>query len=276
MNKFLLLLSLSVTYGRTSFCQQQPYRYTAEVTYSLIFQPDSTDKKSVESEYETLFVGEGQSIFCASKYLLMDSAIASEAAKGNKLGPSMGFFQANGTHNYLVIFKSDSGIVTYDQVARFIPSIYRYTESKTQLKWKILPDTLSIGGIPCQRAETNFGDRRWIAWFAPSIPINDGPYKFCGLPGLILQINDEKQYWNFTLAKLAKADTSLKINFLNHLPEPIKDKNEFFSKKKYSRDNRFELSKLRGMKFSNEEYYIKYYRQLAEKDNNWIELYKGN
>lgn len=269
------LFGMFLAFSSNILGQQQPYHYTIQATYNMVSQPDSTDKKSVESEFETLLVGEGQSLFCASRYLVMDSAISSELSKGNSFGPSMSFFEANGTHNNLVVFKTDSDIITYDKIARFIPSVYRYSESKAELKWDIRPDTLSVGGIVCQRAETNFGNRKWIAWFALSIPINDGPYKFCGLPGLILQVNDEQQYWNFTLARLKKSDTNLKITFLNKIPEPIKDKNAFFSKRKYSRDNRFEIMKLTGSKFSNEGYYIKYYKQLAAKDNNWIELYKG-
>lgn len=273
--KLLTLACVWVSVTGTVFAQQQPYRYNIEVTYKMTFQPDSTDKSSVENEFVSLFIGKEQSVFCASRYLLMDSAIMSEAAKGNAMGPSMGFFQANGTHNNQVIFKTASEIITSDKITRFLPDVYRYTEPKDQFAWSILPDTLSIGGLVCQRAEATFGNRKWIAWFAPGIPVSDGPYKFQGLPGLILHINDEQQYWNFNLVSLKKTDTLLKINFLNKIPQPIKDKNEFLAQRRHSVDNRFQLMKLRGWKWGNEESAIKNYKDLAKKDNNWIELYKS-
>ena len=237
-------------------------------------QPDSTDKKSVETEYMTLLSGQEQSLFCATRYLLMDSAITAESAKGNNLGPSMGFFQANGTHNSLVIFKDTNSIITYNNASRFIvpATIYRYTEPKAELHWTILEDTLSIGSVRCQKATVNFGNRNWIAWFAPSIPISDGPYKFCGLPGLIFRIYDAQQYWNFDLVTLNNKSTTLKINFLNKIPKPIKDKQAYLALKKYSRDNRFQLNLLNGDKFSDPAAFIKQYEQEAKKDNNWIEL----
>lgn len=239
-------------------------------------QLDSTDKESVESEYMTLLSGQEQSLFCATRYLLMDSAITAESAKGNNMGPSMGFFQANGTHNSLVIFKDTSSIITYNNASRFIvpATIYRYTEPKTQLNWTILNDTLLIGNVRCQKATVTFGNRNWIAWFAPSIPVSDGPYKFCGLPGLIFRIYDVQQYWNFDLVTLSNKSTTLKIGFLNKVPKPIKDKEAYFVLKKYNRDNRFQLKLLSGAKFSDPAAWRKEYEQEARKDNNWIELLK--
>ena len=58
------------------------------------------------------------------------------------------------------------------------------------LKWNILADFTSILGYDVQKATTEFGGRKWIAWFAKEIPIQSGPYKFFGLPGLILKIED--------------------------------------------------------------------------------------
>jgi GLPGLI family protein len=52
------------------------------------------------------------------------------------------------------------------------------------------------------KAELDFeGD---IAWFAEKIPFNDGPYKFKGLPGLILEIEDSKENHIFLLQKIEK------------------------------------------------------------------------
>lgn len=278
MNKLQLTIYILVftlfNFYATALAQKQPYNYQIQAIYKMTSQLDSTDKASVESEYMSLLCGQEQSLFCATRYLVMDSAITAESKRGNNLGPSMGFFQANGTHNSLVIFKDTTNIITFNNVSRFIvpATIYRFTEQKAELNWTILADTMSIGGIRCQKATVNFGNRDWTAWFAPSIPISDGPYKFCGLPGLIFKISDVHQYWNFDLISLNKKNTNLKINFLNKVPKLIKSKEAYLALKKYTRDNRFQLQQLSGSKFSDPAAFMKEYELTAKKDNNWIEL----
>ena len=172
------------------YAQQQPHHYDIEAIYKKTWQPDSTDVKSSKSEFMTLLIGNEQSVFCATQYLVMDSAIAAELKRGNKLGPSFAFFEAQGTRNNLVVFKNKDRIIVYDQIAKFIPTIFQYVEKKPLFDWKITGDTETVAGVHCQKASTVFGNRTWEAWFAPSIPVSDGPYKFYGLPGLIVKIND--------------------------------------------------------------------------------------
>lgn len=274
--KILLWVCIVVFVPAILIAQHQPYNYSLEVIYKMSFQPDSTDSKSIKEEFATLLIGKQQSLFCATQYLVMDSAISSESSKGNKWGPPMSFFVANGTHNSLVIFKTANDIITFDNPCRFVTSdIFSTKELRSAIVWKILNDTMNIGGINCQRAEANFGNRKWIAWFAPSIPVSDGPYKFGGLPGLILRINDFQHYWNFDLASIKQVDKTIKISFWNKIPITLKSKKDFFETKKYMRDNRFQLQELSGDKFSNPAVFKKKFEEQAKKDNNWIELYNG-
>lgn len=59
------------------------------------------------------------------------------------------------------------------------------------LKWNIDAETKIISNIKCQKATTKFRGRNYTAWFAPSIPIQDGPWKLHGCPGLILEAYDD-------------------------------------------------------------------------------------
>lgn len=43
------------------------------------------------------------------------------------------------------------------------------------------------------------GGRQWIAWFTNEIPFQDGPFKFYGLPGLIVKLEDSEDYHKFLL-----------------------------------------------------------------------------
>jgi GLPGLI family protein len=65
-----------------------------------------------------------------------------------------------------------------------------YADTLYPMDWKISQDKKSIDGIDCFKATTIFKGREYIAWYAPSLPIENGPWKLGGLPGLILEAYD--------------------------------------------------------------------------------------
>lgn len=85
-----------------------------------------------------------------------------------------------------------------DFLNRIFADSYSVREDR-KLNWKILPDKEKIGEWEAQKAETDFAGRKWTAWFAQEIPIQDGPYKFYGLPGLIVKLEDQTKTHNFEL-----------------------------------------------------------------------------
>lgn len=70
-------------------------------------------------------------------------------------------------------------------------------ESLPNFKWEILSDTLNILNFRAQKARVNFRGREYFAWFTTDIKISDGPYKFHGLPGLILKIESTDHKYTF-------------------------------------------------------------------------------
>ncbi|MDO5395786.1 MAG: GLPGLI family protein [Bacteroidales bacterium] len=68
-----------------------------------------------------------------------------------------------------------------------------YSDSMPNIEWEFLPDdNTSILGYECSKATTEFAGRQYTAWFTTEIPLPFGPYKFGGLPGLILKIADSE------------------------------------------------------------------------------------
>lgn len=67
-----------------------------------------------------------------------------------------------------------------------------------------MPETTKIGAYKVQKAETDFSGRKWTAWFTQDIPVMDGPYKFSGLPGLIVKVEDAKGDYSFDLKETKK------------------------------------------------------------------------
>lgn len=71
-----------------------------------------------------------------------------------------------------------------------------FSDSVPSLEWRFSDeDTDSIMGYDCRKSTVEFAGRSYTAWFTPEIPLPFGPYKFGGLPGLILRLEDaERQY----------------------------------------------------------------------------------
>ena len=63
-----------------------------------------------------------------------------------------------------------------------------YDESLSEISWEIVGDsTKTILGYDCIMAESDYHGRKWKAWFTMDIPVQDGPWKLHGLPGIILE-----------------------------------------------------------------------------------------
>ncbi|EHG22741.1 hypothetical protein HMPREF9332_01239 [Alloprevotella rava F0323] len=77
--------------------------------------------------------------------------------------------------------------------------VFQYVEDIPDFKWKILSKSKVIMGYNCQCATTTFRGRDYEAWFTADIPLSCGPWKFHGLPGLILEVADVKNEFHFTV-----------------------------------------------------------------------------
>lgn len=75
-------------------------------------------------------------------------------------------------------------------------------EKVPELEWNITQEKKMILGFQCTKAKTKFRCSDYTAWFASDIPISAGPWKISGLPGLILELNNDTVGENFLSTKL--------------------------------------------------------------------------
>jgi GLPGLI family protein len=124
--------------------------------------------------------------------------------------------------NFNIIKKQDSTIF-YEKLGNIFIGYY----DKPKFDWKIINDFKTINDYKCQKAILTFRGRNYIAWFSNDIPINDGPYKFRDLPGLIFEIQDTKNNFFFNLVSFKKQKITVKyteeISFIK--------KENFYTKK---------------------------------------------
>lgn len=171
--------------------------------YQVSIKTDSTDAKSVKTELANLDVSPDKSIFYSDKNFKRDSLFSRMQQTGSfnfdrsqmeGLRSDIDFTVSKDYASQKETFKSRIGRDNYS-----------YEESPA-FNWQILPETVKIGEYKTQKAKTNYGGRIWNAWFTTDVPLQDGPYKFSGLPGLIVKIEDDKGDYSFDLMESKKID----------------------------------------------------------------------
>ncbi|WP_278353456.1 GLPGLI family protein [Chryseobacterium gleum] len=84
---------------------------------------------------------------------------------------------------------------------------YFVVKTNDEMKWQIIQETKEYNGYKLQKASTDFGGRTWNAWFSNEVNIQEGPYKFRGLPGLIFILEDTDQNFVYKLINNEKLTT---------------------------------------------------------------------
>lgn len=202
MKKLLLLF---VLLGTLTFAQNKRFIYE----YKLI--PDSTDVSDVKTEMMYLDTSKDGSKYYSYTVFNSDSIMKADLERQLK---------ATGSINITPPMKKP--VVRYS-VTKIYPDYktfihrrlsmdaYKVSDDR-KIKWKISSEKEKIGEWYAQKAEADFAGRHWTAWFSTEIPIQDGPYKFSGLPGLIVKIEDKTGSHRMELKGIRNITGDLDIN----------------------------------------------------------------
>ena len=213
------------------FLAQLSMAQTSRFVYQVTMKSDSTDKANATIETARLDISPEKSLFYGEGRIKRDSVMQRMRETRN--------FDRNAMQNLrssidYIVEKDLIKNITYFKT-RLGRDQYTYEEDR-KMDWKILPETVKIGEYEAQKAETTFAGRKWYAWFTQDIPFQDGPYKFKGLPGLIVKLEDSNGDYSFDLQQSKKISEF--PNFDNRGGNPIKVKRIDFEKqeKLYRKD----------------------------------------
>lgn len=167
------------------------------VIYELKYKPQINKDFTVENFY--LDIDKKKSVFRSEYNRESDSLV-------NKTG--FGYGSKPTYNNQFDVLKDFSGNTVLKMVTAPMFSDVYYIKPDLYA-WNISAEKMKIGNIECQKAETEYGGRKWTAWFTSSIPLSDGPYVFGQLPGLIVKISDTNENFVFDLIKVKQNNTDL-------------------------------------------------------------------
>lgn len=175
------------------------YAQTHRFIYEVQMKKDSTENLMTKQFYY-LDINPDESIYYAKPYHVQDSIFAATG--------KLEF----GVNKLTDIFRKDLKSQEYESFIMEGFDMYKI-KSKEKQNWKILPQTKTVNNLKQQKAVSSWGGRNWIAWFSPEFPFQEGPYKFGGLPGLIVELKDDKNNFEFRLIRSENiADTHV-VNF---------------------------------------------------------------
>ena len=166
--------------------------------YDYKFVTDSTSLDDVKSELMYLDISSKKSKFYSYTSFKSDSLmrvdlekqLKSTGAINIKLDSRKGEVRYSVTKDF-----ENSKMYLHNRIGR---DAFKVLEDR-YIEWKIFSDRQKIGEFTTQKATTEFAGRKWTAWFTEEIPINEGPYKFKNLPGLIVKLEDDTQSHLFML-----------------------------------------------------------------------------
>lgn len=225
-----------------------------EVYYIKTWVADTLENRSY-TDPMTLRIGKTSAMFYPTKMMWADSLLQTDYTLYEKLHREMNplvqseYKPLGGMEReYLFRNINDGETMIYRVIAG---EHYSYTEPTEMPIWQIQSETKELLGYSCQLASCDFRGRTWYAWFSTDIPINEGPWKLFGLPGLVLEAWDSKKHYAYKAVGLyTKNLQSVGIRlYISGKPYRLKSRQEFLKKmyKEYILgDFAFKMSALHG------------------------------
>ncbi|WP_417431832.1 GLPGLI family protein [Halpernia sp.] len=174
------------------------------ITYNLHYKPSKDfNKFEDESFYLQIDTNSKTSIFKSIGQFKADSILNGSAII------NLSFFKTNQSRFTNTIFYNYSTKILGED-NNFGSQKLKYEIENFKILWDLVAEQKTINSYKVSKAECELFGRKWIAWYTVEIPIQEGPYKFKGLPGLILQISDSKNEYNYNFSGLSK-NLDLKI-----------------------------------------------------------------
>jgi len=182
----------------------------AEIRYDFTHVTDTSHRDKPKKEEMVLYIGKNSSLY-KSQSLATKTEEALKQMKEFNTGNEgrhqmLAFNSPNLTNEEIYNFLQDKKMVLIDRVGL---TAYSIPQQYPSIDWQINNETKEIGGYKCQKATATFRGRYYTAWFTGELPFPYGPWKLNGLPGLILQAEDDKKEVVFNYAGFDKKEQGL-------------------------------------------------------------------
>ena len=210
MKKIFTLFAVSIFFALNA--QETANRFF----YELTFKPKK-DSAKVEKVMTILDVVKDKSIYRDYTIVAQDSILKIQIEAMQKSGVFKDISKSITMPKFsekIYKYYPSMKVQYVDRVANgFTPMNIGYNED-LKFNWKIDTQKEKIGAYNAQKATTEYGGRKWTAWFTADIPLQDGPFKFHGLPGLIVKVTDDGNNYSWELKGNKKVENFNEIPYI--------------------------------------------------------------
>lgn len=214
-NTRIYILLLSLFFSFTTFSQKQRIIEPADIEIHYDFKKviDTLNREQrTFQDRMILRIGEQSSQFFNRNVYFRDSMMIDpnsrkllgqmivKAAQEKRMGDMPG-----GKTEFAYLYKNypKGKITTTDHI---LMDNYIYEEEYVPQNWIIQDSTKQLLTYTCQKAVCDFRGRQWVAWFALDIPIDNGPWKLNGLPGIIMEAHDIDKHFHYVIVGIKQSD----------------------------------------------------------------------
>ena len=173
-----------------------------DITMLLLANPQKSKFYCPATEFKDSLMSTPSGQAVAKK--MMDAAVKASIENNDESGWDAVVYK---TCMYVFKDAAEASITVYDRATAF--DFGKYEEPFTELAWEVGDSTKTILGYDCIEATADYHGRKWTAWFTPEIPLQDGPWKLRGLPGLILEASEPDGQHHFIATGLEKSDMEM-------------------------------------------------------------------
>lgn len=198
MGKTLILLTFCCVLGLQA--QKVEDKSKLVVEYKMTKMIDTIQKETFDDDL-TLLIGNKGSLYYSSKWIYLSNKfkeLADRMIQDCVVGATV---ETKGTRTLIY---NNYTTAAYQVVEPIKLKNYSYELKGDLLSWKMLKGSKKILGYNCQKAEARHRGRLWTAWFTAAIPLQEGPWFFRGLPGLVLEVTDSQNHFKFEAQAVKK------------------------------------------------------------------------
>ena len=187
------------------------------VAYDMTYVNDTTKAEwERKTEPMRLEIGDKSTKFYSYTAYLEDSLNAKREARGEQLAT----YTADVTWQVYRNYPKEGSFTFLDDLIAM--NYYAVTEPMKSPEWTPVADsTATILGNECHLATAWYKGRRWFAWYADDVPMDAGPWKLCGLPGLILRAYDAGRQYVFEATAMRNVTDGTPIMYQGLDYEPV-------------------------------------------------------
>lgn len=171
-------------------------------TYSMVHQVNAKNEASKVEEKMFLLIGSKMSKYQSENRYLKDSISIHHFKNNTEASPQEYMLLPTTYQIYTIIKNRDTETMTTNEDV--MVENLEYEQPMSDIKWEIQNESMKISGYMCQKATLSYGGRDFVAWFTNQIPVNEGAYKFAGLPGFLVNISDTQNQSVIQLTSITK------------------------------------------------------------------------